>query len=52
MIRINKDMKKKIPRRKIKIKREEETKINSSRKPSTPRRTVPHQTRMMIVIVI
>jgi hypothetical protein len=52
MLRINKEMKKKILRRKRKIKREEETKINSSRKTSTPRKTVPHQTRMMIVTVI
>jgi hypothetical protein len=42
------------PKKKRKIKREtrEETKINYSRRVSTQRNTTPHQTRMMIVILI
>jgi hypothetical protein len=42
------------PKKENKYKREtrEETKINSSRKVSTQKRTVPHQMRMMIVTVI
>ena len=42
------------PKKKNKNKQEttEGTKINSSRKVSTQRKTTPHQTRMMIVTVI
>jgi hypothetical protein len=54
MLRIKVAMKKKILRRKRKIKREtrERTKINSSRKFSTQRKTTLHQMRMMIVTMI
>jgi hypothetical protein len=45
-------MNKKILKRKRKIKKVEETKINYSRKVSEPRKIVPHQMRMKTVTVI
>jgi hypothetical protein len=44
-------MKKKTLKRKRKIKRVEETKKNSSRKVSAPRKTIHHQMRMKTMIV-